>query len=80
MDKKNVFTIDTDLLNQFLNKDGSSLRGNTPNYYEDPDYNDNFPGYLGTNAQFYPDPEFEMHTSGPVLDDAQRNIQINRFD
>jgi hypothetical protein len=54
MDKKIVFTIDTDLLNQ-LHKDGSSLRGNTPNYYEEPDYNDNFLGYLGTAAQFYPD-------------------------
>ena len=50
MDKKNVFTIDSDLLTQFLNKDGGSLRGSTPNYYEDPEYHDNFPGYLGAGS------------------------------
>ena len=46
MDKKAVFTIDTDLLTQFLNKNDSSLQSSSNNYYDDPDYHPDYPGYM----------------------------------
>lgn len=61
MDKKPIFTIDGDLLSQFLNnKNDGGMHNGSGNLYDEDHFKDDYQGYLIPNAQFYAIPEFVM--------------------